>query len=170
MKTLEKVRLKVLINFVFVICSCFFYAQESKPFYSVKESININNPVIVGIKGYYNLFITDKSNITADLNINKLLEQGKLFLYNEDTTFSDIVTENKQQLGNCNDMSKIYTIKNKYVIFNLPKGITRFSLGFTSFKEYDKRMQNPHEKAYMKITGQYYPIIFPICENPNLTQ
>ena len=165
MKTLEMVRLKVLINFSFLISS-FFCAQESKPFYSVNGSININNPVVIGIKGYYNLFITDKNNITNDLNINKLLEQGKAFLYNDDTTFSDIVTEeNKQQLGNCNDMSKSYSIKNKYVVFNLPKEITHFYLGFTSFIEYDKRMQNPHQKAYMKITGQYYPILFPICKN-----
>lgn len=163
MKTLEMVRLKVLINFIFLICPYFFYTQESKPFYSVNGSININNPVVIGIKGYYNLFITDKSNITNGLNIDKLLEQGKAYLYNDDTTFSDIVTENKQQLGNCNDMSKSYTIKNKYVVFNLPKQITRFYLGFTSFIEYDKRMQNPHQRAYMKITGQYYPILFPIC-------
>ncbi len=65
------------------------------------------------------------------------------------------------KLGGCNDMSKNYILKNKYIIFNLPKGVTRFYFGFTSLAEYDKRMRNAHQKEYMKITGQFYPIIFP---------
>ncbi|MDF2833922.1 hypothetical protein [Chryseobacterium indoltheticum] len=98
MRTLEKVKLKVLISFLSLICWSLINAQEIKPFYSVKENISINKPVIVGVSGYYNLFITDESNLTKDFNINKLLQQGKLFLYNEDTTFSDIVTDEDKQI------------------------------------------------------------------------
>lgn len=166
MKISEMVRLKALISFLFLIYGNYIFSQEIRPFYSIKENIKINNPIIIGIKNYYNLFITDKSNLTKDFDIEKLLSQGKVFLYNDDTTFSDIINdEDKHQLGSCEDISKNYVIKNKFVIFNLPKGVSRFHFGFTTLLEYDKRMKNPHEKAYIKVNNQFYPILIPICEN-----
>ncbi len=166
MKTLEKVKLKQLINF-FVFLSFFFSnAQELKTFYTAKESIELKDPVVIGVSGYYNLFITNKENLTKKLDINTLMAEGKIFLYNDSTTFSDFVNiDFKDKIGSCEDISKAYKLSDKYIIFNLPKNVNTFYFGFISLKEYDKKMSNPHEKAYLKVTKIFYPILFPICEN-----
>ena len=159
-----KVKLKVLINLLFLVFGCLGYTQEIKHFYSVDENVKLEKPVVVEISGYYNLFITDKSNLTNDFNLKKLLEEGKIFLYNDDTTFSSLANDKiKKSLGKCEDLSKNYTLKNKFIIFDLPSDISGFYFGFTTLKEYDKRMSSPHLKSYLKVTNRFYPIFFPIC-------
>ncbi|MCI3938905.1 hypothetical protein MQX03_17025 [Chryseobacterium aahli] len=173
MRNLEMVRLRLPISFFLLICNILLIkSQEIKTFYLVQDKVKIDNAVVVAVKGSYELFLTSEKNISSNINIDKLILEGKMFLFNDNTLFQGVFpNEKKKLLGSCAELSRISTLKNKYTIFKLPKNITYFYFGFTTLKEYDNRTKNSEEKSYFKNNqNQFYPILFPICENLNLTE
>lgn len=172
MKISEMVRLRLLISFCLFVCILIVKAQEIKSFYFVQDKIKIDNAVVVSVKGSYHLFLVSEKDISNNINIEKLILEGKMYLFNDNTLFQDIIpVEKRNLLGSCAELSRVTTIKNKYTIFKLPKNITYFYFGFTTLKEYDSRTKNSEEKSYFKNNqNQFYPILFPICENTNLTE
>ncbi len=166
------VRLRLLISFFLLVCILIVKAQEIKSFYFVQDKIKIDNAVVVSVKGSYHLFLVSEKDISKNINIEKLILEGKIYLFNDNTLFQDIIPmEKRKLLGSCPELSRKYTIKNRYTIFKLPKDITYFYFGFTTLKEYDNRTNNSEERSYFKNNqNQFYPIVFPICENPNFIE
>lgn len=156
---------KYIVIVLFLILSNQFYSQSLNDSYVTNDTIVINKPIVIMIKGYDGKFILSEDSFESVKNIQKAIENHQIFLYNDDG-IGFISSKDRQKnsisIGEC---SYIKRDENKnLIILKLPLEINKFYLGFVKSNYYNKRViTSNNKKTYLKGGYDFYPILYPIC-------
>ena len=152
------------------LCLCVAYAQETKHFFITKDTLVLENPVVISFKNIDGLFVIDSTTLKSDkkINIIKLLEEDKAFIYSDNFyrfLTAQQMADNKGYLD-C-DYSDNYEISHNITVRRLKNTIKEFILCFVRIDFYNEKIitaDNQRSSFSKKQIGQYYKIVFPICK------
>lgn len=153
------VLLSVLSNKVF--------SQLDNNSYITQDTITINKPIIIMVKGYDGKFILSEDFLGEINHLQKAIDNQKVFLYNDDG-IGFISSKDRQKnnisIGECSYIKK--EEKKNLTILRLPIEVNKFYLGFVKLKFYNKRViSSNNKKTYLKDSNDFEPILYPICKD-----
>lgn len=159
--------------FIFFLFNKFLFSQQPKDFYLTTDQIVLQTPVLVSFKGKKGSFIVNNNDFKKSKNINKLLKEGKAFLYFDDSMGIKYFTDAWIKIGTkdiececC--IKKKYTDINKIRIIQLPESLKTFYVGFTKTEIYNRNIINTeNSNTFLKNDESYRIILFPKCEKSN---
>lgn len=158
---------KYIFVIIFFILSNNMFSQTLNDSYITQDTIVINNPIIVMIKGYDGKFILSEDLFESTRNIQKALKNHKVFLYNDDGIgfiSSKDRKKNYVSIGECSYIKK--EEKKGIIILKLPAEINKFYLGFVKSNFYNKKnISSNNQKTYLKAGNDFKPILYPICKD-----
>ncbi|MBW3523084.1 hypothetical protein [Chryseobacterium sp. NKUCC03_KSP] len=156
---------KFIFIILLLILSNQLFSQSLGESYVTKDTVTINKPIIIMIKGYDGKFILSEDLLESTKNIQRAIENHQIFLYNDDG-IGFISSKDRQKnsisIGEC---SYIQRNENKnLIIMKLPSEINKFYLGFVKPNFYNKRViTSNNKKTYLKEDDDFKPILYPIC-------
>jgi len=153
------------------ICFMLFYktnAQEGKNFYLTRDTIVVDEPVVLSLKKYDGMFLVSNNDIKQEINIEKLILENKIYIFNTDLyrffekkDFEKLIKYKECFFEEISELNKEITIR------KLGSKTTKFVLGFVNVDYYNQRVTTVDKgKTYFKNKKKtyFYPIVFPICE------
>lgn len=163
-----------LNKYIILISLMFFnniHAQEDKKFFITKDTLVIENPVIISFKDTDGMFLTNENYIRnkKNIDIKKMLNEGKAYIYNNEfyRFLSLKELELKPIYNDCSFVSKDESAKN-IIVRKLDNTVNRFLLCFIRLDLYNKKVLTlNHKKTNFskKRNLDFYKIVFPICKD-----
>jgi len=146
------------------------HAQIDKHFFLTKDTINIENPVIISEVNRDGLFVVDNKHLKVGerVNLKKMLNEGKAFVFSTEIYIFLSLKElhnKKNKYNECNYI-EIYNFDEKIIIRKLPYNIKKFIVGFVETKFYNRLVITVDKGKTIfndKRDFQYKIILFPIC-------
>lgn len=153
-----------------VLCLNSVNAQNDKKFFITRDTLLIENPVIVSFKGKDGRFVMSE-NYLRDIkhfNIKKLLREGKAYIHNHDF-FRFLNLEELSDKLNYNDCSytSVSEFANGITTRKYEKSVNKFLICFIRIDFYSDKVigSNNHKTFFSKKENlDYYKIVFPICD------
>lgn len=157
---------KYIFIILFLILSNQLFSQSLNDSYVTNDTIVINKPIVIMIKGYDGKFILSEDSFESVKNIKKAIENHQIFLYNDDGIGFISSKDRKKNSISIGECSYIERDENKnLIILKLPSEINKFHLGFVKSNFYNKRViTSNNKKTYLKGGYDFNPILYPICK------
>jgi hypothetical protein len=158
---------KYFLIILFGVLSNNLLSQSLNDSYITQDTITINKPVIIMIKGYDGKFILSEDLLVSTQHIQKAIKNHQIFLYNDDGIGfinSKDRQKNNVSIGECSYIKR--EEKKNLIILKLPVEINKFYLGFVKSNFYNKRViSSNNKKTYLKAGNDFKPILYPICKD-----
>lgn len=145
-------------------------AQDDKKFFITKDTMFIENPVIISFKNSDGMFLINENYFQQPqkINLNKMIEEGKAFIFSDDFyRFLDLKELRVNQTYKECTFSENYNFSDKITVRKLNNSVTKFMICFIRIDFYNRKVitQN-NKKTYFtkKKELDYCKIIFPICQ------
>lgn len=142
-------------------------SQLNNNSYITQDTITISKPIVVMLKGYDGKFIMSEDFLEDINNLQKAIDDQKIFLYNDDGIgfiSSSDRKKNNISIGECSYIKK--DVRKNLTILRLSAEVNRFYLGFVKLNFYNKRsITSNNKKTYLKDSNDFKPILYPICKN-----
>lgn len=145
-------------------------AQNDKKFFITKDTLFIENPVIISFKNSDGMFLINKNYLQQNqkINIKKMIEEGKAFIFSDD--FYRFLNLKELQVNQtykeCN-FSENYNFSEKITIRKFNNSVTKFIICFIRIDFYNRKVITQNQKKTFftkKKELDYYQIVFPICK------
>jgi hypothetical protein len=165
MEQLNKYYFIILNILIFNIAT----AQNDKKFFITKDTLLVENPVILSFKNFDGMFLTNENYLKHNkkINIKKMIDAGDAFIFSDD--FYRFLSLKELQMNQtykeCVFLNK-YNLSDKITIRKLDVSFIKFIVCFIRIDFYNKKIitQN-NKKTYFpkKNDLDFYKIVFPIC-------
>jgi hypothetical protein len=156
---------------IFLLFFTWAKAQTIKSFFITKDTLTIENPIVVSIKNIDGMFLTDEKYIKdrKKIDIKKMLDKGTAYIFNDEfyRFLSKEELQNKIIYNECSYITQKENYK-KFSIKKLDENVKHFLLCFVKIDFYNEKIitfDNGKTLFHKKHSDVFYIIAFPICDN-----
>ncbi len=161
-------QLNKLVIVICLICLSRANAQDERKFYITKDTLILKDVSILSLNNVDGMFVVNDVDIKKEINIKKLLEDGKLYLFSDDIYryFNEKDFEKGVKYNSCT-IQKRFNYNKNITIRKLNQSVKKFIIGLVRLDYYnEKTITIDKGKTLFDKRNKYYfyKIVFPICE------